>query len=260
VSTVVSYLKVSLMLLQNYGELTTDTMGLLNDICVSQIVQIFGEFMRIVYVNHKGKTDIIECITCLDFAELEYRTLYCSQKHSKSKSVPASGFYVNDAEGSGKLDSRRSSQGGWGGRRYKGRGREDGQHIICHNCGKKSNVFRNYWALGGGAEEEKEEALEFPDIDDKGLRCPPRRNEPRTRTLPGDRAVTWCSDCAGWGYYHRAEHLAVQSNVAEELEGNVVEVQVVDGAGHVAIEEVVNAAISGDATGIFARLRAADLL
>ena len=75
VITVVSYLKGVLMLLQKCGELSTDTIGLLNGIICSVDCTEFGEFMRITYVNHERKTDIIEFMTHLDLEESEYRTL-----------------------------------------------------------------------------------------------------------------------------------------------------------------------------------------
>jgi len=63
VRTVVSYLKRSLMILQNCGGLPTDIMGLLDEIMCSAECNELSEFMKIVYVNHKRKTDVIEPTT-----------------------------------------------------------------------------------------------------------------------------------------------------------------------------------------------------
>lgn len=87
--TVVSYLKGLLMLIQSSGCLPTDTMGLLSDIMCSDECNDLSEFMKIVYVSPKRKTDTIEPITYLDLAESEYCTLYRGQKWTKSKTDPA---------------------------------------------------------------------------------------------------------------------------------------------------------------------------
>ena len=57
VSTVVSYLKGALMILNNCDKLRTDTIGLLEDtICLAECNESI-EFMSIVYIKHKIKND-----------------------------------------------------------------------------------------------------------------------------------------------------------------------------------------------------------
>ena len=80
-----------------------------------------------IYFNRKCNTRIITHQEYIYLAESEYRTLYCEQKWTVSKIVPASGFYVGDIK---------SSNGRGGGKRnnqFKDGGRESG------------SVHTNYW-------------------------------------------------------------------------------------------------------------------
>lgn len=85
-----SHLEGALILLQNCGGLPTDTMDLLNSITGSADCSKFRDFVKMMCVNHKRKTDVIEHITCLNLVESDYMTLCRDQRWSKSKSDPVS--------------------------------------------------------------------------------------------------------------------------------------------------------------------------
>ena len=85
--TVVSYLKGALILLQKYGGLPTHTMGLINDIVCLAECSGFSDFMKIIYFNHKRKTDEIEYTTYIGLTESEYRTFYQGQKWKNQNQI-----------------------------------------------------------------------------------------------------------------------------------------------------------------------------
>jgi len=76
VCTAVSYLKGTLLLLQNCSVLPTKTMVLLNDTMGSADYDKFSGFMNSVYFDHKKKTRVISHQEYIRLAEVEYRTLY----------------------------------------------------------------------------------------------------------------------------------------------------------------------------------------
>jgi len=64
------------MLLQNYSELLTDTIGLLNDIMILAYCDEFSGFMNSVYYDHKRKNGLINHSKYLRLSKAEYHTLY----------------------------------------------------------------------------------------------------------------------------------------------------------------------------------------
>ena len=78
INTIVSYLKGSLLLLKNCSELSTDTIGLLNDFICSVDCANFIEYTKTIYFDHKRKIKVVDPLEYLRLAELEYWTL--SQK------------------------------------------------------------------------------------------------------------------------------------------------------------------------------------
>ena len=46
---------------------------------------------------------------------------------------------------------------------------------------------------GGSNDNSAQE--DFPSVDDADICRPPRRNDPRKKTLPGGAPVKWCSEC-----------------------------------------------------------------
>ena len=273
VCTAVSYLKGALLLLQNCSGLPTDTMGLLNDTMGSADCAEFSGFMNSVYFDHKRKTRVIPHQEYLRLAEAEYRTLYRAGKWTASKNDPASGFFVDGGRGQGQGDGGRGGRGGRG-RGEGGRGRGGGRttnrwsRLSCHNCGKLGHIARNCWALGGGSEGQGPDEQGgdgnnegFPGVDEASIRRPPRRNEPRQRTLPDGTVVKWCPECGAWGDHFRAGHPAetvdppLHNNNALVQEDALVAADVSDGdlCGECNEDDEVS-------DGAFARLRMAGLL
>ena len=207
VCTAVSYLKGALMLLHNCTGLPTDTMGLLNDTMGLADCEDFTGFMNSVYFDHKRKTRVITHQEYLRLAKSEYRTLYRLGKWAASKNDPSSVFF------SGQTPRGERRGGGYGGRgggrnsNGRGGGGRDSNRwgkLTCHNCGKLGHISRNCWAPGGGAEgdspngagagaedgsEPANQDVDFPGVDNASIRRPPRRNEPRERTLPDGKQV-----------------------------------------------------------------------
>ena len=95
---------------------------------------------------------------------------------------------------------------------------------------------------------------EIPGANDDALRRPPRRNEPRTRTLTSRRGVNWCRKYGEWGDHLRADHPVQNANVADGGDG------VPDVDPPYAQNVVVDDNQDEDVRGAFARLRAAGLL
>ena len=152
VRTMVSYLKGALILLQNCDGFPTDTIVLLKNIMCSAECNELSEFMKIVYINHKQKTDVIEPTTYLDLTELEYRALYKGQKWTKLEINPASRFYVNDAGAVGTSvdnhtrvsDDSRTGRGRGGQGGHDGCvGRGHGRNVDYHDYGKQGHIDHN---------------------------------------------------------------------------------------------------------------------
>ena len=59
ICTAVSYLKGARLLLQNFSDLPTDTMGLLNNTIGLTDCDEFNSFMSSIYFDHKLKTQVI---------------------------------------------------------------------------------------------------------------------------------------------------------------------------------------------------------
>ena len=76
VGNISSYLKGSLILLQNCGKMPTDTISLLLDIFCSAELDEFTTFISNVYFNHKRKTHEVNYMDYITLAKSEYRTLY----------------------------------------------------------------------------------------------------------------------------------------------------------------------------------------
>ena len=130
VSTIMSYLKGALLLLENFSSLPTYIMGLLNDMMCSAENEEFSRFMRFIYFDHKRKTNVVIHATYLQLTEAGYRTLYRYQKWLAAKSDLGSGFFVGEQpelEGVYNADDGGHNYGGRGGGRYAGgRGRDYG--------------------------------------------------------------------------------------------------------------------------------------
>ena len=75
-STIVSYLKGALLLLQNCGAIPTDIMGLLNDVMVSADCKEFTSYMKSIYFASKRNSSGQGYMPYLDAAEAEYCTFY----------------------------------------------------------------------------------------------------------------------------------------------------------------------------------------
>ena len=75
VSTVVSYLKGTVLLLQNFTDLPTDLIGLLHEIIASAKNEDFAAFIKALYFNHKMKTKEVSYATFLNHVESKYRTM-----------------------------------------------------------------------------------------------------------------------------------------------------------------------------------------
>ena len=220
VGTVVSYLKGALVLLSNCKCLPTDMMGILNDIFCSAACSDFVDYMKAIYFSHKRGTMVITPLELCALAEMEYRTAYRNGKWTASKSDPDSGFYVDESAGYGGRGGRGGAGGRGGGRRGRGarggsggRGSRGGRTFDgeCHNCGKIRHYARDCYRAGGGAYEDKpvedsKEGEDFPGVDDRALKRPPGRHDPRTRTLPDGTVVKWCPECGSWGDHLRADH------------------------------------------------------
>jgi len=98
VGTVVSYLKVALLLLENFEKLPTDTMELLRNTFYLAECNELTWFMTSMYFEHKRKTNVIDYMEYLKLAEAKYRTLYRKQEWTAAKAYPSFGFYVGKPE------------------------------------------------------------------------------------------------------------------------------------------------------------------
>ena len=94
----------------------------------------------------------------------------------------------------------------------------------------------------------------FPVVDDASIRRPPRRNEPRERTLTNGNIVKWCPECGTWGDHFRAEYPAEDPPLHPNDDAMV-------GDGLVVVDVVAEDIVEDDVSdGAFARLRLAGLL
>ena len=90
--TAVSYVKVFLLLLQNFPALPTNTMGLLNNGMVSAGCDDFTNYMKIIYFASKLSNTVSGYMEYLDLAEAEYRIIYRKNKWLKALSISESAF------------------------------------------------------------------------------------------------------------------------------------------------------------------------
>ena len=77
---------------------------------------------------------------------------------------------------------------------------------MCDTGGGGLAVDGEVVGAGAGAEDGSEQCnqgADFPGVDDASIRRPPRRNEPRERTLPDGTQVKWCPECGKWGDHFR---------------------------------------------------------
>ena len=143
VCTVVRHLKGAMLLLQKYAKLPTELIRLLNDIICLANNDDFVSFMKNIYFNHCQKTNAVNCLSYLDFAESKYRTLYCAHKWTAFRSDPASGFFLGNSNDNDKHvvpgeDEHSGQRSGY-------------NHLNYHSHGLRSHVTHNYYLIGGGA-------------------------------------------------------------------------------------------------------------
>ena len=75
VLTVVSYLKGTVLLLQNCTDLPIDLIGILHDILTSARNEDVTALIKAMHFNHKMKTKVVNYTTFLNHANSEYRSL-----------------------------------------------------------------------------------------------------------------------------------------------------------------------------------------
>ena len=93
----------------------------------------------------------------------------------------------------------------------------------------------------------------IPSANEDALCRPPRRNEPRTRTLTSGREVKWCSKCGEWRDHLCADHpVHPIANVADGGDG-------VPDVDPLFVQDV-DVDQDGEVRGSFACLRAAGIL
>ena len=122
VGTVVSYLKGALLLLQNCAAISTNTIGLLNDVMSLTDCQEFTAYMQSIYFALKRSSTVGGYMEYLDSDESEYRTLYRKGKWTKAAVGQESAFVgeTNNIEEDTPETSRGRGQG------HAGRGGDTG--------------------------------------------------------------------------------------------------------------------------------------
>jgi len=182
---IASYLKAVIFLLDNCNSLPTDVLELLNDVMTSDDSKVFSEYMQSIYFAHTRTIKEVSPRDYVEYAEKEYRTLYCDNKWTAVKTDPGSAFYVEeDTKPEGGRGRGRGRGGGRG--RGRGGGRENNRwdKCKCHNCGKLGHISRLCWLPGGGAHKSSSDSgtgggdnytttPTFPSTDRNSLTRPP---------------------------------------------------------------------------------------
>ena len=140
---------------------------------------------------------------------------YVGQPNRGGRSCGHGGFNSSHGNG-GRGDGRQRDGNCWG-------------KLTYHNYSKSDHISRNYWAPGGGAENDNASGAgadtgdcsnagddpsgaDFLRVDNASIPRPPCMNKPHKRTLPDGTRVKWCPGCGEWGDHFRAGYPAEKAD------------------------------------------------